>query len=308
MFVLTDVMRLRLILLLGFLPLIANAAELTGRVTDTAGQPVPGAYVYIYTAMPITGINTICPSCYLDCGKNVRVNADGTYKISGLDPTLKFRPVVVAEGYAPAVPNGYVNPAKHPANFTLEKRTTAECERLVTGRIVDPRGKPVAGAVVERKGVRQGTRIGFGNIPNTEPLAVTDAHGEFSLLVDHPSTKLDVIVRAPRYAPEIARELVPGAPPRTITVDIGASVGGLLTQNGKPAAGVYLKVLHMDRRSQNFLGGEDIATDDRGVFVVTGLGPNEEYGIAKAGAYGMITTVKVGGDGATIDLGTLELK
>jgi uncharacterized GH25 family protein len=301
-------MRLRLLLLLGFLPLIATAAELTGRVTDAAGTPVPNAHVYIYTALPIDGPPTICPSCYLDCGKFVRADADGSYRITGLDGTLKFRALAVADGFEPVMAKGHVNPAKGTADFTLKRREAADCNRLVGGRVVDPHGKPIAGAVVERHAVRQGKLIGYGNIPDTEPLAITDKYGEFSLRVDHSSTTLDVRVRARGFAPEIARELVPGDAPRNIPVDVGASVSGRLTQNGKPAGSVYLKVLHLDRRSDNFLGDEAIATDDRGLFLITGLGPNEEYAIVRAGANAEITKVKLGGDGASMDVGTLEVK
>ncbi len=301
-------MRLRLLLLLGFLPLIANAADLTGRVTDPSGRPVPNAHVYIYTALPLVGPPTICPSCYLDCGKFVRAEADGSYRITGLDGRLKFRALAVADGFEPVMAKAHVDPAKDTVDFSLKRRQIVDCDRLVEGRVVDPHGKPIAGAVVERHAVRKGGLIGYGNIPDTEPLAITDKYGEFSLGVDHFSTELDVRVRARGFAPEIARELVPGDATRSIPVDVGASVSGRLTQNGKPAGGVYLKVLQVDRSSHNFLGDEDIATDGRGIFLVTGLGPNEEYAIVRPGADAEITKVKLGGDGASVDLGTLEVK
>jgi hypothetical protein len=299
-------MRLSLILTLAFLPLISNAAELSGRVVDAAGKPVPNAHVYIYTALPLSGPNTICPSCYLDCGKHVSVQADGSYKIEGLDPKLKFRALAVADGFEPVIAKAHVDPSNARADFTLKPRQTKDCERLVVGRVVDPHGKPVVGAVVERHAVRQGKRVGFGNIPNTEPLSVTDRYGEFALAVDHPSTKLDVRVRARRFAPEIARELVAGQS-RTIAVGAGATIAGKLTAGGKPATGVPLKVLHMDRRSINFLGDEDIATDDRGVFVVTGLAPNEEYSVIRPGSNDALKTVKLGADGTSVELGTIEV-
>ncbi|HEX2120599.1 MAG TPA: carboxypeptidase-like regulatory domain-containing protein [Thermoanaerobaculia bacterium] len=297
-----------LTLFLALLPLAIHASELTGRVVDASGAPIPNAHVYIYTALPLVGVNKVCPSCYLDCGKHVAVEADGTYRIGKLDPKLKFRALAVAEGFEPMLSTHYVNPAKQSVDFTLKKRDLRDCERLVVGRVVDPRGKPVVGAVVERHAVRLlDGRIGYGNIPGIEPLSITNASGEFALRVDETSTKLDVRVRARNFAPEIARELVPGES-RTIAVDVGASVAGRIVRGGRPAKDLYLKILHADRRSHNFLGDEDIATDDDGAFLVTGLGPNQPYRIIVAGGNDELKTIETGVDGTAVEVGTLDVK
>lgn len=301
-------MRLRLILFLALLPLTLNAAELTGRVVDAAGAPIPDAHVYIYTAVPRVGVNKVCPSCYLDCGKHVAVNADGTFRVNRLDDSLKFRALAVAEGFEPMLTPRYVNPSTQSVEFELKRRDLRDAERLVVGRVVDPYGRPVIGAVVERHAVRLiDGRIGYGNIPNVDPLSITNAKGEFALRVDVPTTKLDVRVRARNFAPEIARELVP-CEPHTVAVDVGASIAGRITRNGKPAKDLHLKIEHADRRSHNFLGDEDIATDDNGAFLVTGLGPNESYRIVAASDDRDLTEVETGNDGTSVKLGTIEIK
>jgi len=44
----------------------AAAPKLTGTVRDDAGEPLPGASVFIYTAAPKEGVGLLCPSCYAD--------------------------------------------------------------------------------------------------------------------------------------------------------------------------------------------------------------------------------------------------
>src|SRR5688500_7704730 len=95
-------MRLTTALLALALAVPAAALDLAGRVLTRDDKPVPDAHVYVFTALPKTGPNTICPSCYLDCRKSEKVAADGAFTLRGLDGKLKFRLLAVADGYEPA--------------------------------------------------------------------------------------------------------------------------------------------------------------------------------------------------------------
>jgi hypothetical protein len=95
----------------------AKRPDLVGRVN--AGDMVPKATIFIFTAGPKVGTSTFCPSCYADCRKSAKSGAEGEFKIESLDPQLIFRILVVAKGYKPKfVPK--VDPAGGPLAVDLE--------------------------------------------------------------------------------------------------------------------------------------------------------------------------------------------
>jgi hypothetical protein len=59
---------------------------------------------------------------------------------------------------------------------------------------------------------------------------------------------------------------------QTVHVNVGATVTGRVVAGGKPQRGVRIGFDHRDRNSANFLGREEIGTDEQGFFVMTGLG------------------------------------
>src|SRR5436190_19453713 len=77
----------------------AARPDLLGRVLATNG--LPRATVFISTAGPKVGTSTFCPSCYADCRKSAKTDAQGNFKIESLDPQLRFHVLVVAPGYEP---------------------------------------------------------------------------------------------------------------------------------------------------------------------------------------------------------------
>ncbi|HWY32710.1 MAG TPA: M56 family metallopeptidase, partial [Candidatus Acidoferrum sp.] len=76
--------------------------DLTGKVFAKGWTTlaVP-ATVFIEAAAPKTGTSTFCPSCYADCNKHSRTDAQGHFRIESLDPQLTFKILVVAKGYKP---------------------------------------------------------------------------------------------------------------------------------------------------------------------------------------------------------------
>src|SRR5439155_11136875 len=71
---------------------------LRGTVADADGKPVAGARVDVATAAPKVGQGLFCTSCYRDCAKSTRTDADGRFEIGDLDPSLKFTVLVSAPG------------------------------------------------------------------------------------------------------------------------------------------------------------------------------------------------------------------
>ncbi|HUR79419.1 MAG TPA: carboxypeptidase regulatory-like domain-containing protein [Thermoanaerobaculia bacterium] len=298
--------KLALVLLLA---LPVAAADLTGRIVDPTGKPVPEAHVYVYTAVPKKGVSVVCPSCYRDCGKQVDADAKGNFRIKSVDDALKFRLLAVAEGFEPALSE---HNEKRDYELTLKARPSGDDEHMVRGRVVDPQGKALVGALVEFHGVRQGQRKGWGAIPGIDPLSITNANGDFAIRVPDPDMLVDVRVRARNYGVRIARELLPGVPAQTVSVDVGATITGRLMNGNKPVPGARVGIAQVDHRSENWLGAEEIGTDAKGQFVMTGLATGIEYQVfPKMESVAPLTVaprvVKTGEDRSTADAGTFQL-
>jgi hypothetical protein len=291
-----------------------HADELSGRVVADDGKPLRAAHVYVYMALPRSGPNTLCPSCYRDCGKHEGVAADGAFHLRELDPTLRFRLLAVASGYEPAF-SDYV-PGGTPVTITLRPRAASDGAHLVCGTIVDPQGKPVVGAVVEPAGVRVGDehgrfQIGYGQIPGVDKLSITDAAGEFALRLPNIAFATDVRVRARNFAPVIYRFLRPSQA-STLRITPGAAVAGRVMTGGKPVAGAHVKIEQLMRLSSEYLGTEEIATDENGRFVLAPIGAGEVYVVSVVSGATVprtlaSTLVKAGGEMTSADAGTISL-
>jgi hypothetical protein len=290
-----------------------HADELSGLVVAEDGKLLRAAHVYVYTALPRSGPNTLCPSCYRDCGKHEPLDADGAFHLRELDPALRFRLLAVASGYEPAF-SDYV-PGGTPVTITLKPRVPSARGRLVCGIVVDPTGKPIVGALVEPAGVHLGDedhfQTGFGQIPGLDKLSITDADGEFVLRLPDNSFATDVRIRARNFAPVI-RRMVRVSQPRTLRITPGAALAGRVMADGKPVAGARVQVAQLLRYSDDFLGTEEISTDENGRFVVAPVGANEMYVVSVITETTVPRTlaskvVEVGGELTSADAGTINL-
>ncbi|HKR65441.1 MAG TPA: hypothetical protein VJZ00_17035 [Thermoanaerobaculia bacterium] len=297
----------------------AASNDLTGTVLDAASKPVPRAHVYVYTASPKTGVSAFCPSCYRDCGKHDDVDAKGAFNIADLDRTLVFDVLAVADGYEPAFAR-HVDPSQGPATIHLTPRVSGGDERLITGVVIDPDGKPVVGAIVEPSGfttthLPDGRTLPrfvtiYGQVPGVDKLSITDANGAFALRIPDPDGELDVRVTARSFAPRIDRGFRPGQR-RTIRLIDGATITGRVTRDGKPVEGARVTFVQKNRASSGFLGRFEIGTSEDGLFVMTNLAPNETYVIATATdtvrGVAQPKLLTVDGDGASCDAGTFAI-
>src|SRR5688500_338831 len=150
--------RLGTVGLIGLLSWISAAAEppratLSGTVIDFSGEAMKGARVYIHTAKPKEGPVVSGSSAYPDCAKRATTDAEGKFKIEGLDPNLLFRVLVAGKEHAPKFVAD-VDPEEDPIEVYLQPSLgEGDPKMRVRGRIVDGQGKPVSGAVVTTRGV-----------------------------------------------------------------------------------------------------------------------------------------------------------
>lgn len=306
-----------LALLLAFVS-VAGAApgpDLTGVVRAKDGKPVAGAGVFIHTAGPRVGTSPYCPSCYADCRKSDRTDAQGRFAIPALDDALLFRVLVVAKGFQPAFVSR-VDPATGPMEAVLTplNATALTPKHQLRGRVLGPDQQPLANAVVNFQMYHSGDSGRGGSVPGFDPLAVTDEAGGFLLTGDKPFDTMDVTVEALGFAKKHFHRLPSGTKPNELAVTLGGSASGRVLLDGKPLAGVAMGMVSVSRLIGEFTGDFQFATQQDGRFLFVNLPPNQDYFI-----YGLVDSLKpfgaipsqkirVNGDGSTTDIGELTVR
>ena len=255
-------------------PFIASAAEsavVTGKVVDASGKPMEHATVMVYEAGVKHGYGVYCPSCWPDCGKRAITDSEGSYRIGGLNPDLIFRLLVIQDGYTATYVKS-ANPAAGPApDAVLKIRKAPEnVTQVVRGLVVDPRGEPIADAIVEQQGVtytddhgRTMSRFGAGDW--IDPMAVTNSKGEFEMAYGLPALKMILDVSARGMAPKLFTETT-GSDRKTMTVSSGSTIHGRLVQDGKPVANAQIGLTTHERRSGTVFSEMTVGTREDGTF------------------------------------------
>jgi hypothetical protein len=309
----------RIALAVGSITLSAWAAPapkpaLTGVVRTQAGQPITDASLFIYTAGPRQGPGILCPSCYADCRKSAKSGPAGEFKLEALDPELLFQVLAVAPGNIPAFFNK-VDPLKGPLDARLKPRTATNIppSQTILGRVLNSDKEPLAGAVVSVSTTTTGNTTSSRPPKGTDPLAITDERGEFTLLSEGKFDAMNLQVEARGYAKANFPETRPGAQRRTFVVTVGATLTGRIVSRGQPRPNVSIGVVGADRSMGNFTGDFVIGTMANGRFLFVNLPPNREYDV-----YGLVSSlqplgalparvVSVKGDGSEADVGDLEI-
>jgi hypothetical protein len=301
-------------LLMTMLAIAANPghSDLVGKVADADQKPIPQATVFIYTARPRVGVGVLCPSCYVDCKKKATTADDGKFLIADLDNELLFKVLVVAEGFRPQFAEN-VDP-KEPLDIKIEPMPSDLSDRTVLrGRVLNPDGKPVVGAVLVVTGYERGNTHGWGGMRDVDPVSVTNSRGEF-LVTGKKSedTGWEVRVDARGFAKQ--RILLPlNGEVHEIRLDEGATVQGRILKDGKPVSGVEVGLVQCNKESSQFLGDNRIATNNDGQFTFTNIQPKEYFlylpmkETARLGGNLPLSQFTVGTDNSHNNAGDLEL-
>ncbi len=286
---------------------------LVGQVLDENGAPLAGAVVDLYTAKPRVGLAETCPSCYRDCAKSAKTDDQGRFSIGDLDAVLSFRVLVLAPGRR-AVLTKLIDPAQTELKVTLEPLPSdLPPDRMLKGRVLDERGKPLAGAVVSPTGAKTHEKRWWGQLPGVDEAAVTDAEGRFVITSQEPKLGLDLMASAAGYADFPSQLFDLDGSEHEIRLRRGASVSGRLTYEGQPVKRRAVGIVQRDRSAGHFVGETTLATDDNGGFLFANLQPNERYALYSLcdGKEGLpvLKTVsfETGGDGDVRQLGDLAL-
>jgi hypothetical protein len=288
--------------------------NLVGSVSNMAGVAVTNASIFIYTAGPRHGWGIVCPSCYADCHKSTQSDSSGKFEIKSVSPALVFRVLVVAPDYLPGFFDN-VDPLKGPldAKLSLRSKENIPRQQTIIGRVVNTTNEPLVNAVVSVEGTTIGNMT-YGSPPKgTDPLAITDENGEFSIQSTTNFNDMNLRVEARGYAREAFPQIRPGLKRRDFVVSGGAALTGQVLWNGQPLTNVSVGTVGVDRSIDNFTGDFIIGTDENGRFLFVNLPPDRDYTV-----YGLMNSFKTfgalparlfhaGKDDSVTDLGILEV-
>lgn len=291
----------------------APASRLKGVVRSADGKPLVAATVLIDAAYVKKGYSPLCPGCYADCAKKAVSDYEGKFFIENLNPDLRFDVLVLAPGYKPQMLEK-VDPAHVellPVLSALAPETLPP-GHTITGVVLDDHGAPLADAIITPSNYETAAWNGFK--PGVfDPLAITDAHGRFTIAATSKIVRADLKVQARGFAPEFMKACVPGKPDQTIRLGRGVTVKGRILLNGKPVPGAAVGLVQLNRHKDNFLGAETVGADSEGAFTIFNVHGGEDYVV-----YGIMDTLKQTGAvpemritpgkaGSTLDVGTLTV-
>jgi hypothetical protein len=286
------------------------ADDLVGTVKDADGKPIAGARIDISTAGPKEGRGMFCPSCYLDCKKWTKSDADGNFVLENLDDTLKFHLLATSPGKA-TTHTDWIDPASGSIEIQLTDEAQVDEDHLLLGKVVDAHNLPVAGALVSPYGAKNKKMRWWGRIDAATEV-VTDDEGRFRMPLNDDFEFLEVQVTANASPGAISAELKPGATEHVVRIPTGTTVRGTLVNAGVAAINQPIAVVQLDRGTENiFIKAVLGTTDIHGNFEFNNLPAGQSYvvftprGLPSSGLCVPSTIFAAGGNGGERDLGTL---
>jgi protocatechuate 3,4-dioxygenase beta subunit len=259
---------------------VPDSATINGTIVDDSGMPAKDATVFVYSAHLKNGYAIVCPTCWIDCGKRAGTDTQGQFTITGLNPNLRFRLLVLKEGFT-ATAKGGVDPAQGPLPpIKLHRRAPSTDEaRIVHGRVTDVGGNPIAGALIEPLVSTDATGGMSMGMNWMDPLAATNASGEFEIVSTQAFEKVTLKISPRALAPQIATAL-PGPAFNAVVLTEGATVMGRLAEpNGTPIAHAEVVMTAHYRGNGEDFSDMRVGTDHNGFFVFTNVPPRRVWGI-----------------------------
>jgi protocatechuate 3,4-dioxygenase beta subunit len=257
---------------------------IAGKVVETASRrPIPGAIVW-------GGDPPVAPP--------VRTDADGGFRLEtpGFLPGANVQ--AVAAGYQPSRRQYAPAQAARPVAVTLERAAS------LAGIVVDPEGRPVAGATIESSPPPKQAVIS-----RWSPFsAISRRDGRFVLtgLIPRGTYEVSAISEGFARTTVTARTAEPGkaTPEVRIVLDPGRLLSGrVVDEEGQPIAGAELAL------SMDFWDRRRASSDETGRFVFKGLAPGIFSLLVKAKGHPQIhrPDVEISTERTATDLGDVVL-
>jgi beta-lactamase regulating signal transducer with metallopeptidase domain/protocatechuate 3,4-dioxygenase beta subunit len=215
-----------------------------GRVVDEHDQPIAGArvQVMVWSAPKAAGGDgRLSYDAWLAQGGDaVTTDAEGRWRIDNVpnDPRVELRLLVTHPDHASDSAWAQAQLASGVTTaILLEGTGTLRLKRgvIVRGRVTDPAGEPVAGALVVDDNDPY-----FASTPSEFP---TDGNGQFQLPALAPGER-NLTVVAAGWAPQLRRVNVqPGLPPQDFHLEPGKPIRlRVVDGSGKPVAGAFVRL------------------------------------------------------------------
>jgi len=258
---------LRWFLLPLLLPGVAHAAELKGIIRDPQGNPVPGASVFLPIAEAREGGGGFRLPRYPDYSKPATTDEAGRFTLGDLEDDLLFTILVAAPGYR-ATHRNRIDPRLSEISVTLPP---ADPERpALRGRVLDPEGRPISGAVIVPISHRKGGAQPPGGFPG-DAIAITNPAGLFELgYSPDKADRIGLRVHAPQFARnEFETDVSATGPTPEFRLDRGATLRGRLMRGGVPVGGATIGLIQANRSVDHFLGPQESRTLGDGTFEFT---------------------------------------
>jgi beta-lactamase regulating signal transducer with metallopeptidase domain/protocatechuate 3,4-dioxygenase beta subunit len=258
---------------------VPRAGKIVGRVTDTDGKPIPKANVGRSTSGSFFSINAL----YVACDSEGRFEYD-----DAVTPDQPTRLTASAPGYVPDEQSGVHSPEvgkplvlnfrlrPSPGTPAAARAPDAEKLRAVSGVVLGPDGKPVAGVVV---------RWGYQATSDAKQTR-TDAAGRFRLKVPDKENLLAVLPR--EFQPEFPEVAAGGDKDVNVKLREGQTAfGRVIDDQGKPIQGVQVIAVtpSPDPRIGNpyWLTEAAVYTGADGKFALKGVPGRAQFDFLKRG-------------------------
>ncbi len=293
------------------LTLASDSVPLRGRIVDADGKPISTAVIVVRNCRPNSGVGRICSWSYPECKEAVRTDNQGRFEFKELRADLMYSLAVGAPGFQGSLTD-YADPkSKTEIDIQLKKVPQEEAGTILSGRVLNQEGKPIANAVA---------RVSMWHIenlisqldPRRSPLAITDSQGNFELEVGAKPIMVRLRVSAYDHAP--AEQEWNRSSPEAMDFQLvqGASIAGQLQfQNVPVSAGIKVGIVQANRGLENIVTPTEVETDEKGRFRFDCLPPDQDYSIytnmEQAQGFALpITLVKAPLQSEIADLGTIE--
>jgi protocatechuate 3,4-dioxygenase beta subunit len=256
---------------------LAPGVLLEGIVVNPAGKPVEGAEIHVAEAVDASFPFPLPTEGEEPAGLS---GLDGFFRIEDLRAGSLVNVSALRTGYAAGESKGVQVPAERPVRIILQE------VGALSGRVVDPDGKPIAGAWVRVDFRPLGGRpMRFSGAPQQDE---SDPEGNFRIQDVTPGP-VDLAAQAPGWqAGTVAGlELRSGEEKRGVEIVLSPAAileGRVLTPSGEALPGAQVNLPFEESRGGGF---HSATTDDEGRYVLESLPPGHRTLEASHPDYGM---------------------
>lgn len=243
-----------------------------------------------------------------------RTDSRGWFELNSLNSAWQYRVVIIAPGCRPKS-FAHVDPAAEPLVAKLEAADADKAPRdtIMCGRVLDPRGRPVSGALIKIQEVtRNGTM--YFSADKIDPFAVSDDKGEFMVFGQGAFTECGGAIEASGLATGLFEDWPSGNTVHELRLVDGASLCGRLFHGKTPVAQAEICLDRFGAEAGSFAWNSTSLTDSEGRFAFNHLPPGRSCrlrGLMGAlGSLGAVPTrvVRLPENRSTNDIGDLLLE